>query len=120
MIPIVAIVFGAAAGMLNVWLNHRRKQHMLEQWHKERMTAMEKGIPVPEIPAALFAEIDRLAAIRSGISLLLVGVVVYIAMVQGIDEDLAWFGLIPAAVGIGNLLYAALLSRRKEVVAPNL
>jgi hypothetical protein len=120
MIPIVAIVFGASAGMLNVWLNHRRKQQVLEQWHKERMTAMEKGLPGPEIPAALFADIDRLAAIRTGISLVLVGGVVYIGIAQGVDESLAWFGLIPAAVGIANLLYAALLWRRKQVVSPNL
>jgi hypothetical protein len=100
--------------MLGVWLNHRRKQQLLEQWHKERVMAMERGLPLPEIPAALFAGIDRLAAVRSGISLVLIGIVVYVAIAQGIDETLAWFGLIPAAVGIANLLYAWLLSRRKR------
>jgi Domain of unknown function (DUF6249) len=119
MIPIVAIVFGASVGLLNVWLNHRRKQQMLEQWHRERMTAMEKGLPVPDVPANLFADVDTLSALRSGISLVLVGVVVYVAIAKGIDETLAWFGLIPSAAGIANLLYAALLWRRKQVVSPN-
>jgi len=116
MIPIVAIIAGASISMFNVWLNHRRKQQVLEQWHKERMTAMDKGLPLPEIPAYLVADADSLAALRSGISLVLVGVVLYFAIAQGIDEGMAWFGLVPSAVGIANLLYAALLWRRKQGV----
>jgi hypothetical protein len=116
MIPIVAIVCGASLSMLNVWLSHRRKQQMLDQWHIERMTAMEKALPVPELPASLLADVDILGAIRSGISLVLVGVVLYVAIGQGLDETLAWFGLIPCAVGVANLLYAALLWRRKQDV----
>jgi hypothetical protein len=116
MIPIVAIIAGASISMFNVWLNHRRKQQVLEQWHKERMTAMDKGLPVPEIPAELFADIDTLAALRSGISLVLVGVVLYFAIAEGLDETLAWFGLVPTAVGVANLLYAVLLLRRKQRV----
>jgi hypothetical protein len=119
LIPIVAIVFGVSAGMHYTWLNHRRNQQMLEQWHKERMTAMDKGLPLPEIPASLFADIDTLGALRNGISLVLVGVIVYFAIAKGVDEDLALFGLIPSAVGIANLLYAALLWRRKQAQPPN-
>jgi hypothetical protein len=48
----------------------------------------------------------------------LIGIVCYVAMTKGVDEDMAWFGLIPTAVGIANLLYAALLWRRKQVVPP--
>jgi hypothetical protein len=120
MIPIVAIVFGAAVSMFNVWVNHRRKQQMLEQWHRERMAAIEKGIPLPELPASLYA-LDSLSparALRNGISLVLIGALLYVAMARGIDEDLALFGLIPGAVGFANLLYAALLWRRQQMV-PN-
>jgi hypothetical protein len=120
MIPIVAIVIGGSAGMFNVWVSHRRKQQLLEQWHKERMVAIEKGIPLPEIPANLL-DADALSperALRTGLSLVLVGVIVYVAMARAIDEDLALFGLIPSAVGIANLLYAALLWRRRQVAPP--
>jgi hypothetical protein len=119
MIPIVAIVFGVSAGMWGVWLSHRRKQQLLEQWHKERMVAMEKGLPLPEVPVKLFGEDDPLAVLRSGISFVLIGIVVYVALAKGVDEDMAWFGLIPTAVGIANLLYAALLWRRKQAAPPS-
>lgn len=115
----VAIVFGVSAGMLNVWVVHRRKQQVLEQWHKERMSAMEKGLPLPEIPANLVGDDTPSAArlLRSGISWVLIGIVVYFATARGIDEDLALFGLIPCAVGVANLIYAALVWRRQQATA---
>jgi len=122
MIPIVAIVFGVSAGMLGVWANHLRKRQMLDQWHKERMAAMDKGIPLPGIPANLLGELDTpsaLRSLRSGISLVLVGIIVYVATAESIDESLALFGLIPSAVGVANLLYAALLWRRNRAAPPN-
>jgi hypothetical protein len=85
------------------------------------MSAMEKGLPLPEIPANLFGDDTPSAvrSLRSGISLVLIGIVVYIAMARGIDEDLALFGFIPSAVGVANLVYAALLWRRKQAAPPN-
>jgi hypothetical protein len=106
--------------MLNVWVVHRRKQLMLEQWHKERMTAMEKGLPLPDAPAHVFndAEMSSVRLVRNGISLILIGIIVYIATARALDEDLALFGLIPCAVGAANLIYAALLARRKQPTVP--
>jgi len=117
----IAIAFGVSLAMLNVWVVHRRKQQMLEQWHKERMTAMDKGLPLPDVPAQLFSDAETSSArlVRSGISLILIGIVVYFATAKGIDEDLALFGLIPCAVGVANLVYAALLSRRKQPADPH-
>jgi cadmium resistance protein CadD (predicted permease) len=51
---------------------------------------------------------------RSGIALTLVGVVVYFGIRQFIDEDMALFGLIPSAIGVANLVYAAVLWRRAK------
>jgi hypothetical protein len=115
----VAIVFGVSAGMLNIWVVHRRKQQVLEQWHKERMSAMEKGLPMPEIPANLFGDDTPSPArsLRSGLSLVLIGIIVYVASARAIDEDLALFGLIPCAVGVANLIYAAILWRRQQAAA---
>jgi hypothetical protein len=117
----VAIVFGVSAGMLNVWVVHRRKQQVLEQWHKERMSAMEKGLPLPEIPSNLFGEdaASPARSLRNGLSLILIGIIVYVASARAIDEDLALFGLIPCAVGVANLFYAALLWRRKQAAEAN-
>jgi hypothetical protein len=116
----VAIAFGVSLAMLNVWVVHRRKQQMLEQWHKERMMAMEKGLPLPDVPAQLFSDADTSSVrlLRSGISMILIGIIVYIATARAIDEDLALFGLIPCAVGVANLIYAALLARRTQPSVP--
>lgn len=43
--------FGWAVILLAIWyLRSPRKERMIERIHKERMTAMEKGIPLPELP----------------------------------------------------------------------
>ena len=112
-IPIVAIVMGIGIGMLSIWSEHKRKAQMLEQNHRERMHAIEKGIELPPLPANLIGSEQRsfdrvgrqVAAQRHHAAL--IGVVLYFAItVVGADQA-ALFGLIPAAIGIANLVYAA-------------
>ena len=52
-IPIVAIVMGIGIGMLSIWSEHKRKSQLLEQNHRERMHAIEKGIELPPLPPNL-------------------------------------------------------------------
>ena len=52
-IPIVAIVMGIGIGMLAIWSEHKRKAQLLEQKHRERMQAIEKGIELPPLPPNL-------------------------------------------------------------------
>jgi hypothetical protein len=48
-------VFGWVLLLILIWhLRTRRRERRLEMIHKERMMAMEKGIPLPELPE--FAE----------------------------------------------------------------
>ena len=44
------------------YLKHRARQHRLELIHAERLAAMDKGIPLPELPRPLFPR--RAAAAR--------------------------------------------------------
>lgn len=45
------VALALAGGILGyLYLNHRSRQKRLEIIHEERMTAMEKGIPLPEFP----------------------------------------------------------------------
>jgi hypothetical protein len=45
-------VFGWVILLLVAWhMRSSRRQRQLELQHKERMMAMEKGIPLPELPA---------------------------------------------------------------------
>lgn len=113
-IPLVAVVLGMMAGMLATWTTHRRKQQLMEQVHKERLVAIERGVPPPDLPNWVLDDAPSgVRALRSGIVMILVGLVLYWALYRAIDEDLALFGLIPVAVGIGNLFLAWILSRKQ-------
>ena len=52
-IPIIAIVMGVGAGIVAIWSEHKRKAQLLEQNHRERMQAIEKGLELPPLPANL-------------------------------------------------------------------
>ena len=113
-IPIVAIIMGISVAIVSIWSEHKRKAQLLEQSHRERMQAIEKGIDLPPLPANLIAEGNGPAtesavkSLRSGILWSLVGVVLYVAIERMGADEIALFGLIPCAVGVANLVYAAI------------
>ncbi len=113
-IPIVAIVFGLSLAMLRSWLDYKKKKEVFELHHRERMAAIEKGMEVPALPAELFANTmtpnKQRDPLRSGLIWTLVGAAISTAMYLEDKDHWAW-GLIPAAIGIANLLYYA-ISRR--------
>jgi preprotein translocase subunit YajC len=120
-IPIVAIVMGIGIGMMAVWSEHKRKAQLLEQNHRERMNALEKGVEMPPLPANLVHDSSNGPAtstpaksLRAGIMLVLIGAVLYFAIDRIGAEEAALFGLIPAAVGIANLVYAAIQWNKDE------
>ena len=113
-IPIVAIVMGIGIGMLSIWSEHKRKAQLLEQNHRERMHAIEKGIELPPLPPNLVgmsngpSTASAAKSLRSGIMLVLVGIILFFAIGVAGGNEGALFGLIPAAVGVANLVYAAI------------
>jgi hypothetical protein len=121
-IPIVAIVMGIGIGMLSIWSEHKRKSQLLEQNHRERMHAIEKGIDLPALPPNLVgmgmgngpSTASAAKSLRSGIMLTLIGVLLYVAIDRAGGSEGALFGLIPAAVGIANFVYAALLWQKEK------
>ncbi len=119
-IPIVAIMMGIGIGMMALWSEHKRKSQLLEQLHRERLHALDKGLEPPPIPAHLAGGGDDSApasaakSLRSGVMLLLIGAILCIGIYSTGGDEAAWFGLIPAAVGVGNLLYAMLLWNKEK------
>ncbi len=119
-IPIIAIVMGIGIGMLAIWSEHKRKAQLLEQNHRERMHALEKGIELPPIPANLVSggngpsTATAAKSLRSGIMLTLIGVILYVAIDKAGGSDGALFGLIPAAIGVANFVYAAILHQKEK------
>lgn len=122
-IPIVAIVFGIGIGMLSIWAEHKRKSQLLEQLHRERMLALEKGVEPPAIAPGLVGFLNNRPAIapkylwprvmRTGLSLLFVGVVLFYAIDVAGGREGALFALIPAGIGVANLIYAVVLRRQE-------
>ena len=120
-IPIVAIVMGIGIGMLAIWSEHKRKAQLLDQNHRERMHAIEKGIELPPLPPNLVSTSNgpstssAAKSLRNGIMLTLIGLLLYVAIGKSGGDEGALFGLIPAAVGVANLVYAAIQwSKEKE------
>jgi preprotein translocase subunit YajC len=120
-IPIVAIIMGCSIAIVSIWGEHKRKAQLLEQNHRERMNALEKGVELPPLPANLVhdrsngpATSTPAKSLRAGIMLVLIGGVLYFAIDRIGAEEAALFGLIPAAVGIANLVYAAIQWNKEE------
>jgi len=120
-IPIVAIVMGIGALMVFIWSDHRRKAQLLEQNHRERMIAIEKGLELPPLPTNLVsggngpATASAAKSLRSGIMMALIGGILYVALNESGGREAALFGLIPAAVGIANLVYAAIQWKKEKM-----
>jgi hypothetical protein len=131
MIPIVAIVMGLGIGMLKLWLDFRKKRDILQAHHAERMAAIEKGIDLPALPPQFYGSDGEPASdsgqwkstksqtgaanLRSGLTWLLVGVAICIALYADHDNhaarNAAWWGAVPAAFGLSRLLFYYITNR---------
>jgi len=119
-IPIVAIIMGIGIGMLAIWSDHKRKAQILEQNHRERMNAIEKGLELPPLPVNLVSSSNGPAtstpekALRGGVMMTLIGIILFFAIQKVGAPEAALFGLIPAAIGVANLIYAAVLRKKQK------
>lgn len=110
-IPIITIVLGVAIAIIWIVTAHRQRVQRSEMRHKERMAALEKGLELPPEPVELEVA-KKSGGLRSGLSGLLVGIVLYLAVRAVADDDVALFGLIPAAIGLANLISYFVEARR--------
>lgn len=117
LIPITAIVMGIGIGMLGLWTDHKRKSQILEQTHRERMAAIERGITLPPVSSTSISDLTQgsksppnpARILRSGVFMVSLGIVLYFALVTVGASEAAVFGLVPATIGLANLAYAAVL-----------
>jgi Domain of unknown function (DUF6249) len=118
-------VFGWVILLLVAWhLRASRRARRQELLHKERMMAMEKGIPLPELPiedepARRPLVTELIGSIRInprwplGIGALFVmvgiGISAALALSQEAEQNRVWsVGLIPMFFGLGLMLHYAL------------
>jgi len=119
-IPIVAIAFSLGLAMLGLWTDHQRRTQKLEHLHRERMAAIDKGIPLPQNPDADRPDEKKTnpaRLLRSGVLLVGLGIVLYFAIDGAGGHEGALFGLIPATIGLANLAYAAVLFKKERDTA---
>jgi Domain of unknown function (DUF6249) len=110
-IPIIAIVMGIGIAMLSIYFDYRKKQDIFALHHKERMAAIEKGMDVPALPPEFFRDSrprTHSDFLRRGLVLLFVGIAISGALYSTNRGAYVW-GLVPAAVGIAQLLYYFLM-----------
>jgi uncharacterized membrane protein YfcA len=121
-IPLMIWIFGWAVFFLIIWfLRSRANQRKLELIHKERLAAMEKGIPMPELPDydrpathswiqyfVTFCEINPQWPLGFGAISIMLGIGVSLALRLSGEEyhQHVWsFGLIGIFLGLGLILH---------------
>ena len=106
-VPVIAIVGGVCFAIIRVLATHRQRLQRAEFRHKERLAAIEKGLEMPSDPPEqeqAAVAVDGSRFLRQGLVLVLVGAVLTVSMMQLTGVPYL-FGLLPAAVGAGYLLY---------------
>jgi hypothetical protein len=111
MIPILGVVLGVSVAIVAIVTSHREKQKRAELRHRERIAAIEKGMEIPPDPEP-DVEVRKGGSLKSGLAGLFLGIVLYFAIRQVADDDVALFGLIPACFGVASLISYFVESRR--------
>ncbi len=111
LVPIFGIVFGVGVAIVTIVAGHRERVKRAELRHRERLAAIEKGIELPLDPIEPENR-KKGSSLRSGLTGLFVGIVLYFALDRVTGDDVALFGLIPAAIGIANLIAYFVESRK--------
>jgi len=120
LVPILGIIFAVGLPLsipiVYIALNYRKRKHLMELSHAERMAAIERGMEVPPLPLELINGQSRRR--RSSLLPGLVWFFIGLAMVAGsisIGDDLpVVFGLVPLGIGVAYLIYYAVEGRHVE------
>ena len=106
LIPIAGIVMGVGIAAVAIVTKHREDLQRNELRHRERLAAIEKGIELPPDPVTDGGNGSKgRSLLKSGMIGLFVGVVLYFALLELVGDRIALFGLVPAAVGLANLIF---------------
>jgi Domain of unknown function (DUF6249) len=120
LIPLAAIVLGLAIPLLGIVTNYRRKKAILDAHHRERMAAIERGIELPPLPPGLVDDerhhrpADPGRYLLVGLVALFVGGAIFAFLWNIANHEVAFVGLIPAAVGLAYLLFYWLRARKPQ------
>jgi hypothetical protein len=113
-IPIVGIIAGCAIPIVYSLLDYRKRRELIQNSHRERMAAIERGIELPPLPDALLRGSGPRSSnpLLRGLVWTLAGGALAIALKSTISDDAASWGFIPVGVGLAYLIYYAIEGRK--------
>ena len=94
-------------GILGIVLNYRHSRHLIDLVHKERMSAMERGLEAPPLPARTSefrSERPAASYLHRGLLLTLLGLSLMAAFGVNAGVQSALWGLPVAALGAAYLI----------------
>jgi hypothetical protein len=124
LVPIVSVVLGIGMIIVSIVTKHRREMQELDNRHKERMAAIDKGLDLPPDPVTERASVRKMSGRGSGSRYLLRGLVwlgvgLAVALSDSfLGDGFRGYGWIAAAVGVAYLIYYALEGRREAPPPP--
>ena len=119
-IPLTAIFMSLLIPIVFAIVDYRRRRDIVEANHKERMAAIERGMEAPQLPEAFYLSLKpprRSSYLLPGLIWLFVGIGLFVALGAVAGEDVRFFGLIPAGVGLAFLIYYFVEGRKLPPVS---
>jgi hypothetical protein len=120
-IPLVSIVLGILMIIVSIVTKHRRQMQELDNRHRERMAAIEKGLDLPPDTVSDRVVVgDRVRGVRRGGSDYLLRGLIWLGVGIALSASDSFFGTgnrmfgwIASAVGVAYLIYYGLEGRRE-------
>jgi hypothetical protein len=120
LVPLVSVTLRIGMIIVTIVTRHRRQMQELDNRHKERMAAIDKGLDLPPDPVTERVSVARkLNGGGSGSRYLLRGLVwlgaglAFALSNSFLGDGFRVYGWIAAAVGVAYLIYYALEGRRE-------
>jgi hypothetical protein len=127
LVPLVSVILGIGMIIVSIVTKHWREMQELDNRHRERMAAIDKGLDLPPDPVVVEQQVAaarKVSGRGSGSRYLLRGLVwlgvgLAIALSDSfLGDGFRGYGWIAAAVGVAYLIYYALEGRREAPPPP--
>jgi len=99
-------------------VDYRRRRDIVDANHRERMAAIERGMELPALPESFYQSIKparRSSYLLPGLVWLFIGIGLYVALGAVAGDDVKYFALIPAGVGLALLIYHFVEGRKQPL-----
>lgn len=111
-VAIVAIIGGVFMGPIVIFIIFQSIQRRHQLWHETARVALEKGQPLPPMPADVapppITENKPANDIRTGLILIATGAGLFLFLNMLVGRGLGFVGAIPGFIGVALLLFGIL------------